>query len=198
MNIIRLFYHILTKVNYIKYDVINKIKFFIYNVKIRDNVKINGIIFIYGRGKIMLGNNITINSNIKFNPIGGQSGTIFNTYTEGKISIGSNVGMSNITICSMNSITIEKDVMIGGNVKIYDTDFHSLNRNCRLSKVDTDISSKPVLIKEGAFIGGHSIILKGVTIGKNSIIGAGSVVTKDIPDNQIWAGNPVKFIRCIN
>ena len=54
---------------------------------------------------------------------------------------------------------------------------------------------KPVHIKENVFIGAHSIILKGVVIGENSIIGAGSVVTKSIPSNQIWAGNPAKYIR---
>ena len=46
-----------------------------------------------------------------------------------------------------------------------------------------------------AFIGAHSIVLKGVTIGKHSVIGAGSVVTKNIPDNEVWAGNPARFIR---
>ena len=65
----------------------------------------------------------------------------------------------------------------------------------RISDHDTDIISKPILIKEGAFVGAHSLILKGVIIGKHSIVGAGSIVTKNIPDNEIWAGNPACFIR---
>lgn len=52
-------------------------------------------------------------------------------------------------------------------------------------------------IKSGAFIGCHSIIMPGVTIGKNSVIGAGSVVTKDVGDNEVWAGVPAKFIKTI-
>jgi acetyltransferase-like isoleucine patch superfamily enzyme len=55
--------------------------------------------------------------------------------------------------------------------------------------------TKPVVIRDGAFIGAHTIVLKGVTIGERSVVGAGSVVTKDIPDGEIWAGNPARFIR---
>lgn len=55
----------------------------------------------------------------------------------------------------------------------------------------------PVVIGDNVFIGAKCIILKGVTIGENSIVGAGSVVTKSIPANEIWAGNPAKFIRKI-
>lgn len=54
-----------------------------------------------------------------------------------------------------------------------------------------------VRIKEGAFIGVNTIITKPVTIGKFSVVGAGSVVTKDIPDYEVWAGNPARFIRSI-
>lgn len=52
-----------------------------------------------------------------------------------------------------------------------------------------------VHIKEYAFIGAHTIICKPVTIGRGAIIGAGSVITKDVPDNEIWAGNPARLIR---
>jgi acetyltransferase-like isoleucine patch superfamily enzyme len=94
-------------------------------------------------------------------------------------------------------IQIGNHVFIGGSVKIYDNDFHSLDSDIRESSHDTDVGSKPIEIKNHAFIGAHSIILKGVTIGEYSIVGAGSVVTKSIPDREIWAGNPAHFIRKI-
>lgn len=104
-------------------------------------------------------------------------------------------GISNTAIVCHNKIIIGKNVFIGGDCKIYDTDFHSINFNKRISEVDDDINTAPIHIKNGSFIGAGTIILKGVTIGERSIIGAGSVVTKDIPDNEIWAGNRVKFIK---
>jgi acetyltransferase-like isoleucine patch superfamily enzyme len=59
----------------------------------------------------------------------------------------------------------------------------------------SDVSVAPVVIKDGAFIGGHSTILKGVTIGERAIVGAGSVVRQNIPADEIWAGNPAKSVR---
>lgn len=52
-----------------------------------------------------------------------------------------------------------------------------------------------VIIQENAYLGMNTLVVKPVTIGKNSIVGAGSIVTKDIPDNEVWAGNPARFIR---
>lgn len=81
---------------------------------------------------------------------------------------------------------------------IVTTDFHSLNPEIRASNKDSENRlCAPVEIKHNAFIGARCIILKGVTIGENSVIGAGSVVTKSVPANQVWAGNPAKFIRNI-
>jgi acetyltransferase-like isoleucine patch superfamily enzyme len=110
--------------------------------------------------------------------------------------IGNNVGMSNTTIVATKSITIGNNIMIGGGVTIVDSDFHSLNSlHWHTNADEKNMISLPVVIKDNVFIGMDSIILKGVTIGNNVIIAAGSVVSKDLPNNQIWGGNPARFIR---
>ena len=164
------------------------------NVKIGKNFNVNGRLYIMGNN-ISIGENVKINSGYKFNPIGGQERMMIITKDNGKIMIGNKVGISNSTIVSQNEIIIEDNVMIGGNCKIYDTDFHSIKFENRNKKSDDDVKTRPIRIKKGVFIGAHTIILKGVTIGINSIVGAGSVVTKNIPNGEIWAGNPAKFIK---
>ena len=167
------------------------------HVKHGNNLKINGRIFCVSNspGGIVIGDNVRINSSRSSNPIGGDTRTIFFAKGDGKIRIGNNCGISNATFSAIDSITICDYVLIGGNVKIYDSDFHSLNFKGRISGQQG--LHCPIVIKDGAFIGAHSVILKGVTIGEKSIVGAGSVVTNDIPDGEIWAGNPAKFIKKI-
>lgn len=165
------------------------------HVTIGANSKINGRIYCVSNSKqgIIIGDNVSINSCLKSNPIGGNERTILFAKGDGKITIGDNCGISNSVIFATKSIQICDNVLIGGNVKIYDTDFHYVDYNRRINEDGSKTAE--VIIKEGAFIGAHSIILKGVTIGERSVIGAGSVVTKDIPSDELWAGNPVKFIR---
>ncbi len=148
--------------------------------------------------RVFIGRNVGMNSGVKYNLIGGDNCIILRTVDNGEIHIGNGVGISNVAIVSMSRIDIEDNVLIGGSVKIYDNDFHSLDYKVRMNTPTESIVSKPIRICEGAFLGANSMILKGVTIGKHSIIGAGSVVTKDVPDNEIWAGNPARFIRKIN
>lgn len=172
----------------------NHIRIIKNHVKVGNNFIINGRIYVVGK-HITIGNNVKINSGYKFNPIGGQERTMLVIKDNGKIKIGNNVGISNSTIVSHDEIIIEDNVMIGGSCKIYDTDFHSIQFNKRIDKCDNDIKTSPIIIKKNCFIGAHSIILKGVTIGEGSVIGAGSVITKDVPSNEVWAGNPAKYIR---
>jgi acetyltransferase-like isoleucine patch superfamily enzyme len=148
-------------------------------------------------GSCIIGFNLKMNNGTKGNPIGCfERCTIF-VDKGAKLIIGDNVGLSQTALVCHIGISIGNNVKIGGGVCIYDTDFHALDANLR-ANASTDFESKdkkPVILEDNVFIGAHSLILKGLTIGENSIIGAGSVVTKSVPANQIWAGNPAKFIR---
>ncbi len=165
------------------------------HVQYAPDLKIYGRLHLYGRGPVTIGEKTVINSSAGSNPIGGPEKTIFSLAHEGSLTIGKNVGLSNVAIVSHCGVTIEDDVRIGGGTKIYDTDFHSLKVEERVGTGEETVKKAPVHIKKGAFVGAHCLILKGVTIGENSIVGAGSVVTKDIPDHEIWGGNPARLLR---
>lgn len=88
-------------------------------------------------------------------------------------------------------------MLIGANCQIYDTDFHPLESKFRYGDMKDNnwIRRAEVIIEDGVFIGTRCIILKGTRIGTGSIIGAGSVVSGHIPENEIWAGVPARFIK---
>lgn len=165
------------------------------NRVIHTTYTINGRLEVRNSGGIIIGENFSANSGNLYNPIGGDIVLRLIAYKGGTIEIGQNVGISNSTIVCFNSIKIDDYVSIGGGCKIWDSDFHSINAKERCFLGDINAKTAPILIKKYAFIGGSSIILKGVTIGENSVIAAGSVVTRDIPDNEVWGGNPAKFIK---
>lgn len=175
----------------------NRWTFSINRVTIINNWRVNGRIFIQNHGKLEIGEKFMVNSGKRYNPIGGDIITRLITQSNSKLSIGNNVGISNSTIFCTDSIEIRDNVYIGGGCKIWDTDFHSINSNERIHLDDKGIKTAPILIDVNVFVGANTIILKGVKIGKNAVIGAGSIVTKDIPHNEIWAGNPAKFIKKI-
>ena len=151
--------------------------------------------------KVIIGRNLTIMGKCVFSTekkesirIGGDLRCVIRTIQQGEIMIGNNVQMSNCTIISRKKVIIEDNAMIGGGVKLYDNDFHSTNSQERIHG-DLNIKSKMIIIKKNSFIGAHSILLKGAIVGENSVLGAGSVLAAEIPPNEIWAGNPARFIR---
>ncbi len=174
-----------------------------------ERVQYGGKIVIYGvpviyisrkNGSVIIGEHFSINSGNYYNQIGRQQRSYLIVGANAKIKIGNNVGISSTAIICYKEIEIGDNVKIGGNTVIYDSNFHDLDYKRRITIPEdlTNVKKDKVTIKKNVFIGGHSTILKGVTIGENSIVGAASVVTTDIPDNQIWAGNPAKFIKSIN
>lgn len=112
------------------------------------------------------------------------------------LTIGNNLGMSSIRLWIHESAWIGNNVKIGGCVLITDTDAHPMDYMARRSS-NEGTKSAPVVIEDDVWVGAHCIILKGVTIGARSIIGAGSVVTKSIPTDCVAAGNPCKVIKLL-
>jgi len=110
------------------------------------------------------------------------------------ITLGNNVFINyNCIFLDVVQIIIEDHVLIGPNTQIY-TACHPIHPQQRLSGLEF---GKRVTIKKNAWIGGSCVILPGVSIGENTIIGAGSVVSKSIPDNVVAYGNPCKIIKSI-
>lgn len=110
-----------------------------------------------------------------------------------RVKVGDNSGLG-INCNLVGDILIGKDVMMGPEVSIYTTN-HAHDKINIPMNLQGYTESKPVIVEDDVWIGTRVIILGGVKIGKGSIIGAGSVVTKSIPPYSIVAGNPAKIIK---
>ena len=117
------------------------------------------------------------------------------------IDYGKHIFMGNNVYCNMdcvfldvNTITIGNNVMLGPRVNLF-TAGHPIDADVRISDLEFGL---PIVIEDKVWIGGNATILPGVTVGENSIVAAGAVVTKDVPANSIVGGNPARLIRMIN
>lgn len=165
----------------------------------KNNLKLYGKLDVFrGVGVMEIGKNVTIRSGFEYTVLGGYPRTRLYVENGGRLFIGDNSGISSSVIYASADVHIGASVLIGAGCLITDSDHHSIDYYSRCgTEPDMSIVSKPVYISDGVFIGANCIILKGVKIGEKSVIGAGSVVTKDVPDGEIWAGNPALFIRKI-
>lgn len=108
-----------------------------------------------------------------------------------KIKIGKNVYINgNFLAMARGGITIEDDVQIAANVQLVTNNHDPYDRAV--------LTCKPIYIKKGAWIGAGATVLPGISIGRYAIVGASSVVTTDVPDYAVVAGNPAKIIRILN
>jgi len=151
-------------------------------------------ISIKGRGSIVkIGRAFTACSDPKWNSLGVFQRVTIKTVGHGaQIVIGDYVGISGCTISAATSITIGSHVLLGSGCLITDSDAHPVDPDER--RLGGGCISKPIVIEDDVFIGTRAIVLKGVTIGKGSVIGAGAVVSKSIPPYSIAVGNPAKVI----
>lgn len=156
----------------------------------------NGPVLLNGLGMIIFEGKV----NLGVNP----SPQIYSSYIHLEarrinsiIKIGDGVWINNnaCIISEGDGIEIGDNTLIGSGFIAYDTDFHDLNP---FRRVGGNVNTERVIIKKNVFIGSNVSVLKGVSIGENSVIAHGSVVTKSIPDNVIAGGNPCRVIKPLN
>lgn len=179
------------------YPRINRMILKAHGVVFGKNLQIPGKVSWLIGGKLKIGDNFYLSSRNSVNPI--ASNLQADVYVEpgAALTIGNNVGMSSTRLWIHESAKIGNNVKIGGCVLITDTDAHPMDYMARRSS-NEGTKSAPVVIEDDVWIGAHCIILKGVTIGARSVIGAGSVVTKSIPADCVAAGNPCRVIKSLN
>ena len=189
------------------YPMYNRFLFKLNDVHYGKNFKVFNKIYLIGKGTIKIGNDFMFTSGDCINPISRNLRGCIYTEPHSKITIGDRVGISSSSFWISKELTIGNDVKIGADTLIIDTDSHQIDYRLRKKYphnqeealfLNSQIHSAPITIEDDVWIGAKCIILKGVTIGARSIIGAGSVVTKDIPSDCIAAGNPCKPIKFLN
>ena len=158
-------------------------------VKFGKHVKFRGLALVerFQCSTIEIGDNCTFNSSSRFNFRGINHRCIIQTGKPGaKIIIGNHCGFSGVSIVADKEVVLEDYVTVGANAIIGDRDDHS---------EIYDSEPRPVHVCKHAWIGMNATIMKGVTIGEYAIVGAGAIVTKDVPPYAIVAGVPAKVIK---
>ena len=151
-----------------------------------DNIFIHPAAHVSGDAKIGAGTKIWINAQIREGAIIGKNCIIGkDTYIDTGVMIGDGVKIQN-GVSVFNGVTIEDDVFIGPNA-VFTNDYHP-----RATNADWQI--RPTLLKRGCSVGANATIICGSTLGEYCMIGAGSVVTKDVPPCALVVGNPAKII----
>lgn len=144
---------------------------------------------------MVFGARANLRSHTRSNPLGTAHPCILSTRRAGAtLRVGDDYGMTGGAIVCEEAITIGNRVTVGANSIITDTDFHPLDPEERFVN-PLNGKTAPVIIEDDVFIGMRVLILKGVRLGRGCVIGAGSVVTKDIPPHAIAAGNPARVVR---
>ena len=164
-----------------------------------------GYVTLYGKplihkvpGSIIkMGKNVTLISDSNSNTAGVNHAVIIATYSkDAEIIIEDNVGLSGTSINCVKRCELREGVMIGVNVNIWDTDFHPIQPEERRAQTSLkEANAAPIIIEKNVWIGANATILKGVTIGENTVVSTMSLVNKSLPANSICAGIPASKIK---
>jgi acetyltransferase-like isoleucine patch superfamily enzyme len=184
------------------YRTISRIVTCYMRIRYAGNVRLGRDVVFYGRpllrifpdAQVKIGDRAVFVSVPTANLVGLTKRSSIAVLSGATLEIGHDSGFSAVSIVCSTQISIGRHCNFGGNVCIWDTDFHPLGWKARREN-SAEATTKPISVGDDVFIGANSIVLKGVEIGDRSVIGAGSVVSKSIPPDEVWAGNPARFIR---
>jgi len=147
---------------------------------------------------ILLGKDVSLLAGWRSNRVGLSGRVLLQTLGNGCIEIGDGSGGSAVTLSSRSRISIGRNVCLGGNVRLFDHDYHALDhlaRRLTMEEQEQSIRTEPIVIGDDVFIGTNAIILKGVTLGDRCIVAAGAVVFRgEYPNDSMIVGNPAKVI----
>lgn len=147
----------------------------------------NIIFYRFPLSSIRIGRHSTFNNSNHLSMLGVNHPCIISTQAAvAKIRIGNGCGFSGVAIAAAKQVEIGNNVLCGVNVVINDFDWHT-------DRYPSE--PRPVVIEDNVWLGANVMVMKGVTIGKSTIIGANSIVTKNIPANVIAAGNPCRVLK---
>jgi acetyltransferase-like isoleucine patch superfamily enzyme len=166
---------------------------YFWNIKLGSKCQFFGATHFkrYPCSKIIIGKYCKFRSSFRSNFVGLNRACGFSTHSKtAVIRVGVNCGFSGTSIAAFNSIVIGNEVIIGANTIITDFDWHFVRATGKMA-------SAPVIIEDNVWLGANCIVLKGVNIGKNTIVGANSVVTRSLPENVLAGGNPACVIRSL-
>jgi len=155
------------------------------------------IVSLAKSSRISIGDRVVLCSDSRFTALGVNHPVVLRTLRpQAEILIGADTGICGGSICAALRVSLGKECLLGANVTIADTDFHAIKPSGRRFNGNLlEIGAAAVRVEDNVFIGTGAIVLKGVTIGKNSVIGTRAVVNKSIAADVIAAGTPAREIR---
>jgi acetyltransferase-like isoleucine patch superfamily enzyme len=157
-------------------------------VEFGHNFQTNGRLVIKGPGRVTFGDDINAWAHAEKN--------VLITYTpDSRITIGDGTRLNGAGIMAYTTVEIGPRCILGSTL-VFDSDFHPLDPAHRHDP-DAPVTCAPIRIEENAWLAGQSAVLKGVTVGKNSVVGFRAVVSEDVPSNVVVAGNPARIVKRI-
>jgi len=173
-----------------------------FGVRLARGARVIGLPILSNKagGTIHVGRGVVLCSRSRETALGVGHAVVLRTLAPGaEIRIGEDTGISGGAICAQRSVHIGRNCLFGADVVVCDTDFHAIAAEGRRHQRDpARIGCAPVVIEDDVFLGAGAIVLKGVRVGTGAIVGAGAVVTRDVPARSIVAGNPARVVGSVD